>query len=260
MLESVPTTLPSTPSPSPSLFLQEEKPAAPERQSETHALRYPVTQVLKNHVLCPSSLKSRRHASLPVSSITADPVLAPHFSNPSTSHQTNPRSPTAPAAEQSDKLLKSTSIRELRELTSSVTAGSRSKNTPPLTPRALSHEEGYQGRRSPLSGANTIADGEKPSQKSAWKTTKPASNGEALPTNSPKGKLLVKIDEARGLTPSYDPYVVCVFEWNEYISRGPKHDAMDLDHVEEPAVKSRKDAISAMPVRRTDSEVGKPTE
>jgi protein-serine/threonine kinase len=49
----------------------------------------------------------------------------------------------------------------------------------------------------------------------------------ASPSNGPpvgplKGKLLVKISEARGLRPSFDPYVVCVFEWNEYISKGAR--------------------------------------
>jgi protein-serine/threonine kinase len=34
-----------------------------------------------------------------------------------------------------------------------------------------------------------------------------------------KGKLYVKISEAKGLRPGFDPYVVCVFEWNECISK-----------------------------------------
>jgi protein-serine/threonine kinase len=42
------------------------------------------------------------------------------------------------------------------------------------------------------------------------------------PVGALKGKLFVKISEARGLRPSTDPYVVCVFEWNEYISKGAK--------------------------------------
>lgn len=35
-----------------------------------------------------------------------------------------------------------------------------------------------------------------------------------------KGKLYVKISRGRDLRPSVDPYVVCVFEYNEYISKG----------------------------------------
>ncbi|KAJ5982705.1 hypothetical protein N7451_012805 [Penicillium sp. IBT 35674x] len=45
------------------------------------------------------------------------------------------------------------------------------------------------------------------------------------PQNGPlvgrlNGKLFVNIFEARGLRPCFDPYVVCVFERNEYISKG----------------------------------------
>ncbi len=42
------------------------------------------------------------------------------------------------------------------------------------------------------------------------------------PIGAPKGKLVVKIVEARGLVPSKCPYVVCTFESNEFISQGPK--------------------------------------
>ncbi len=256
MPESTPTKFPPTPVSSASSLLQKEIPTAPNGQPEMDADVNPVAQALRNFVLSPSSLKSRRHASLPISSVNVGSVLAAHISNPITaSHQTAPGSPTAPALEHHDKLPKSTSIRELRKLTSSATAGSRQKNTPPLTPRALSHEDGYQERKSPLSNSSVPAPTEKPTEKLAEKTMSSARNSEALPTDSPKGKLSVKIDEARGLKPCYDPYVVCVFEWNEYISKGPKHDAMDVDHQESLTTKSRKDTITATPVRRTNNDM-----
>lgn len=258
--ETVPTTLPPTPISSASSFLQKESPTAENGQPESGGALNPVAQALKNFVLSPSSLKSRRHASLPISSITVGPVLAAHISNPSTaSHQTAPGSPTAPVAEEHAKLPKSNSIRELRKLTSSATAGSRLKNTPPLTPRALSHEEGYREKRSPLSSASMTVDSENSAEQASNRTNNITRNSDALPaTGSPKGKLSVKIDGARGLKPSYDPYVVCVFEWNEYISKGPKHDAMEVDHEEAPGHKTRKDTISAVPIRRTDSDMRKP--
>jgi serine/threonine protein kinase SCH9 len=258
--ETVPTTLPPTPISSASSFLQKESPTAENGQPESGGALNPVAQALKNFVLSPSSLKSRRHASLPISSITVGPVLAAHISNPCTaSHQTAPGSPTAPVVEEHAKLPKSTSIRELRKLTSSATAGSRLKNTPPLTPRALSHEEGYREKRSPLSSASMTVDSENSTEQASNRTNNLTRNSDALPpTGSPKGKLSVKIDGARGLKPSYDPYVVCVFEWNEYISKGPKHDAMEIDHEEAPGHKTRKDTISAVPIRRTDSEMRKP--
>ena len=257
--ESEPTRLPPTPISSTSSFLQKEIPTAQNGQPEIGADVNPVAQALRNFVLSPSSLKSRRHASLPTSSIDVGSVLAAHISNPITSpHHTAPGSPTAPAVGHHDKLLKSTYTGELRKLTSSATAGSRQKNTPPLTPRALSHEDGHQEKRSPLSSTIMTADAEKASEKAVDRTNDSARNSEALPTNSLKGKLLVNIREARGLKPCYDPYVVCVFEWNEYISKGPKHDAMDVDHQEVPTTRSRKDAISAVHIRRTDGDMRKP--
>lgn len=42
------------------------------------------------------------------------------------------------------------------------------------------------------------------------------------PVGPPRGKLIVKIIEARDLVPSKYPYVVCTFESNEFISQGPR--------------------------------------
>lgn len=259
MPEPVPTELPSTPLSSTSSFLQKEKSAAANGQLENDASVNSVAQALRNFILSPSSFKCRRHASLPISSVNVGPVLAAHISNPSTfSHQTAPGSPIAPVLQKDDMLPKSPSTQEIRKLTSSATAESRVKNTPPLTPRALSHEDGYPEKRSPLSGSSMIADTRKPPEISTAKTTEPTRNSETLPTNSSKGKLVVKIHEARGLKPSYDPYVVCVFEWNEFISNGPRHDAMDVDHEEAPGRKSHKDTMAALPMKRTDSDMRKP--
>ncbi|KAI5291029.1 hypothetical protein KEM54_006622 [Ascosphaera aggregata] len=45
-----------------------------------------------------------------------------------------------------------------------------------------------------------------------------------VPSGSVKGQLSVQISQGRGLVPSYDPYIVCVFELNEYISGGTQED------------------------------------
>ncbi|KAI5294950.1 hypothetical protein KEM52_002781 [Ascosphaera acerosa] len=45
-----------------------------------------------------------------------------------------------------------------------------------------------------------------------------------VPSGSVKGQLTVQISQGRGLVPSYDPYIVCVFELNEYISGGTTED------------------------------------
>lgn len=86
--------------------------------------------------------------------------------------------------------------------------------------------------------------------------TAPSSRqSESMPTGAPRGKLAVRIAEGRGLRPSVDPYCVCVFEWNEYISQGPKQDRMDVDDADR---KAPAPSLSAVPIRRTDSDMGRP--
>jgi protein-serine/threonine kinase len=76
-----------------------------------------------------------------------------------------------------------------------------SKDTPPATPR---------GTTSTGSALNPAV-----SSTRAPSPTNPA-------VGPPKGKLIVKIIEAKDLIPSKDPYVVCTFESNEFISQGPR--------------------------------------
>jgi protein-serine/threonine kinase len=71
----------------------------------------------------------------------------------------------------------------------------------------------------------------------------------------PKGKLLVRILEARGLRPCYDPYVVCVFDWNEYISKGPRESDVDMLDRDEG---SGNDDLGGVPIRRSASDMGRP--
>jgi protein-serine/threonine kinase len=63
--------------------------------------------------------------------------------------------------------------------------------------------------------------------------------------------LAVKIAEGRNLKPSFDPYVVIQFEWNEFVSKGSRQDTMDIDGDE------RKGATKSISMRRTDSDMGK---
>ncbi|KIW08488.1 hypothetical protein, variant 3 [Verruconis gallopava] len=74
------------------------------------------------------------------------------------------------------------------------------QNTPPQTPRTRSQEGTQSGTATPRSGS----DG-----------PRGATIGPVL------GKLSVEISEGRGLRPSVDPYVVCQFQWSEFISEGP---------------------------------------
>jgi len=214
-----------------------------------------ITQALRNFVRpkpkTTFSSQARRHQSLPTSSVTRNSVAAAHFSNPTSSSQSpqNTTPPSPPLPENPDT---SISVKELNKLTLDAAPESREKNTPPLTPRALSHDEKVSAPRSPRSNVSAT-----PSDDGAsGQTASSAIKGESLSTSTgtPRGKLAVKIAEGRGLTPAVDPYCVCVFEWNEYISKGPRHDRMDLDNEKKSAVPN----LSSVPIRRTDSDMGKP--
>lgn len=181
---------------------------------------------------------ARRQTSHPVSSISDNSVLASHFSNP-----------CLPSLCTSEQLLSSThdhdnkplprvsmSSENLAKLT--LNDVSHLKNTPPLTPRAMS-SDGSQTDKKPTTSSAPEASSQPanppptdemtneteeitgklneafPSENST-RSSSPQSNP---PVGSLKGKLFVTIREARGLRPGFDPYVVCVFESNEVISK-----------------------------------------
>lgn len=209
-----------------------------------------ITQALRNFVLpkSASAVKERRHQSLPVSSVTKSNVSAAHISNPTSStHSSRPQSPK-PLSPSSAKPPSSEILKETHELTSRVADRPRKKSTPPLTPRALSQEDRRIETRSPLSSTSTTAGD------SSVDSTEKTIPKEQIPTNAPRGKLSIKIAEGRNLKPSFDPYVVCQFEWNEYVSKGARHDKMDVDSDES---KGPVGALQSIPIRRTDSDMGK---
>jgi serine/threonine protein kinase SCH9 len=116
-----------------------------------------------------------------------------------------------------DKLLNSKPSQELQKLTLGTASKLREKNSPPQPSRASIYDGEPGGPPSPWSSAGTS-------------THEDEATIEGLPTITPKGELAVRIAAGRYLKPSYDPYVVCIFEGNEYISKGPKQDPMELDH------------------------------
>ncbi|RMZ88269.1 hypothetical protein DV736_g4499, partial [Chaetothyriales sp. CBS 134916] len=118
--------------------------------------------------------------------------------------------------------------------------GSRAKATPPHTPRALSQENRAQ---SPLA-SDAASEADKQSRSAVGR----------LPLASTRGKLAVRIAEGRNIKPAFDPYVVCVFEYNEYISKGPKHDVMEVDSDD----REPDQQLHSIPIRRTDSDMGRP--
>jgi protein-serine/threonine kinase len=188
----------------------------------------------------PEDSPSRRQTSLPVSSISDDPVLATHFSNPSLPSPSDDVSLTEAPLLDHEKPHVSVSSENLAKLTGNAPDGSRLKNTPPLTPRAMSNENA----RTPVTSAATPTEAPtetpetQPESKSedtesstdeitmkldeAFPSRSSSSPANGAPTGPINGKLFVKITDGRGLRPSFDPYVVCVFEWNEYISKGAR--------------------------------------
>ncbi|KAJ5406829.1 hypothetical protein N7465_008113 [Penicillium sp. CMV-2018d] len=213
---------------------------------------------LKNYLISPTQTPpedppSRRQTSLPVSSISDDPVLATHFSNPSLPPVPDAFSLTEAPLLDHEKPHVSISSENLAKLTENAPDGLRLKNTPPLTPRAMSNEVPTAQEKSTTSAPQESSqetpqsetkpediesstdeitmklDEAFPSQpkseaeaESAPAPARSTSPANGAPTGPINGKLFVKITDGRGLRPSFDPYVVCVFEWNEYISKGAR--------------------------------------
>ncbi|KAJ5140368.1 hypothetical protein N7448_003776 [Penicillium atrosanguineum] len=233
-----------------------------------------ILSTLKNYLIpqnAPVDSPSRRQTSLPVSRVSDDPVLATHFSNPSLPLASDTMLPSGAPLFDHERPRASISSENLSKLTGKASNVVPLKNTPPLTPRAMSNEESaenksvssvtsvqHEAEAEAKANAEAKAEAEAQAEANAEaeddieaededETTPPAQDimdssadeittklEEAFPresSSSPqngapvgalKGKLFVKISEARGLRPSTDPYVVCVFEWNEYISKGAK--------------------------------------
>ena len=215
-------------------------------------------------------LRTRRHTfglSPLHSIITNSSVHAAHLSNPTAPYpSTTPSTPVKDQHAVSAHSSLTWSFSELVKLTDGVAASPRMKNTPPLTPRALSSEGPTTATKpatkvpqttlspSKIQAEDIAANGGPKNITNGNGTNVQSITNSSASVGPPKGKLLVRISEARGLKPSYDPYVVCVFEWNEYISRGPKQEEVDMDN-EEP--KGKEDSLSSVPIKRSGSDMGR---
>ncbi|KDB22698.1 AGC/AKT protein kinase [Trichophyton interdigitale MR816] len=261
-----------------------------------------VYRALKNLIFSKSSQKQKpkRHTSFPVSSVSPDAVMASHFSKssrPSSQSLSKPTSLSSSSKSSSQNHNNhlhhphsiSSSCEDLGKLTDSVAAGPRTKNTPPLTPRAMSnetdaaekrdpprsiieHSPPHQGNNTPDSNSqggrhstasSSNARKSKSTKPSASSRSSGASEESGVPvTASLKGKLTVKIVEGRGLRPSVDPYVVCVFEWNEYISKGAKPDEKGGQSASMAGhgagSRNRLEALGSVPIQRSNSDSGRP--
>jgi serine/threonine protein kinase SCH9 len=233
-----PTSLPTPPYSSACSLSQKDVEEMESTAPNTEKTAVSIYSALKDYMSSTTSSNvneshsSRRPTCHPISSITDDSVLASHFSNPSLPDASDlPSTTDVPLLEHEKSHHTSKSSENLAKFTETVANASRLKNTPPLTPRALSNDNSTSSDRH--SNGSTSAPSTSSNQRQT-PTAPPSEESEEKPSGavspqtssdgptvaSLKGSLSVKIDQGRGLRPSIDPYVVCVFEWNEYISKG----------------------------------------
>ncbi|KAL8969791.1 MAG: hypothetical protein Q9197_004155 [Variospora fuerteventurae] len=202
----------------------------------------------------------RQNAGLnPLSNIvTSSPVHASHIFNPaSRSASITPNTPTSGPNVLSAHSALNLHLESLK-LTDGVATPPRKKSTPPRTPRALSSDGSEPGGKR-VTNSSPRRDGpngvDSHREIASTSRTKAISSAQSSPpVGPPKGRLSVKISEARGLKPSYDPYAVCVFEYNEAVARHPKAEN----------VKGDKDdglleafPFGGVPINRSSSDIGR---
>jgi len=203
----------------------------------------------KRHSDVMLALRSRSSSScVPVTGITPCSVHARHFSSPSggnaaTAPSSPTRSPLTPADDQDASPSQPASLGPLKKLTSLVglksgqSTPTRSLSTAHPPPQAEPQDD--TAAKEPQNGIDRAA---------AHTPTPPA--GAQAP--APKGKLTIKINEARGLRKSRDPYVVVVFQRSELISAGPH----PVEENDESAVASA--AMGGIAIQRQSSDSGRP--
>lgn len=174
--------------------------------------------------------------------VTTSNVHAAHFSNPSDPDLSNLPNTPIHARIDSDSLEDSVSYDRLKRLT----IGDEKSQSPTPT-RALSNNTAT----SDTSDTGNGLGHRKVADVIESKASSPEANG--APVKPPRGKLTVKIVEARGLRRSKDPYVVAVFQRNELVSKGPRSE--DTEDDDEEATKS---PIGGIPISRQDSDSGRP--
>jgi hypothetical protein len=185
---------------------------------------------------------------LPLSSIvTTSNVLAAHFSSP-TDRFPDTRPSTPILSRLNSQFHESPSIEKLKRLTDDPPA----EKSGQASPRALSSVTA----KSDASGGSDSAKKENGQHDEAIITEekKETAGVAAAPAPVAKGKLTVKIGEARGLRRSREPYVVAVFQRNELVSKGPiPEDGDDDDHKDVTS-----SPMGGIPISRTGSDSGRP--
>lgn len=199
------------------------------------------------NVVMPLRTRRRSGGSNPLSNITtSSSVHAAHISNPTSSRPSTTSSTPITDTPAKTALSSLTTHLEQAKLTDGARP-SRTKNTPPLTPRALSNDGSESARQSPRMT-------EQPNEKSTSNGTRTLPTPHSSPpVGPPKGKLSVVVSEARGLRPSYNPYAVTVFEWIESVARPSKPGQMET----EIEGRNTEQAIGGVPIKKSGSDMGR---
>ncbi|KAK4150746.1 Serine/threonine-protein kinase [Chaetomidium leptoderma] len=185
--------------------------------------------------------KARRSSLLAPLTTMVDESSVPaiHFSNPAGRASTVPSSPrrAQPAAGHGDLSYQSASLGLLKQKLTSRKSGT-STPTRALSSTHPPHSEGHEDARH--------KNGDRIDRTA---TSTPTPRGAQAP--AAKGKLTIKITEARGLRKCRDPYVVVVFQRSELISSGPRPAEGD----DEAAISAV--SMGAVPMKRQGSDSGK---
>lgn len=235
-----------------SMQLLNEDGAAPEEPTDAPKRRHLSIEHARDSSNTPPSSLRRNTLSSALSNVVSKPDVSAHLSNPTLDSSCNTSTATTTAAATVAAVLPVRSRRSSRRSSrhsrtkevDGLTQGAerRHQNTPPQTPRSGSHES----RRDDEAEARRAA-----------KSTRSDSGSSApnVPVGQVKGQLEVQIEEGRGLRPSVQPYVVCVFQQNEDVSSGPKEDEMDTV-LEDP--RSDDNLAKGVAMRRLGSGSGTP--
>ncbi|KAK2768999.1 hypothetical protein CKAH01_00606 [Colletotrichum kahawae] len=181
--------------------------------------------------------------SQPSSMVTTSVVHAHHISNPSLPKPITPMSPTHSqigSAQETSFLDNSSSLDQLKKLTQ--VAGI--KSGPPTPTRALSAAQPSEERSGSKRSSNETVP-------PSGTQTPRGSTGAQVP--AARGKLTIKIVEAKGLRRARDPYVVAVFQRSELISGGPRSVEEEEEHVNLPPP-----SMGGIPIQRQGSDSGRP--
>ncbi|KAJ0159964.1 Serine/threonine-protein kinase SCH9 [Colletotrichum tanaceti] len=166
----------------------------------------------------------------------SEEVPQPHSHVPTFEHRHNV------GAQKATSLHSSSSVDQLKKLTQVAAF----KSGPPTPTRALSAAQPSQSEErssSKRSSNETVPP-------SGTQTPRSGTTGAQVP--AARGKLTIKIVEAKGLRRAKDPYVVAVFQRSELISGGPR------SVEEEEDINLPPPSFGGIPIQRQGSDSGRP--